>query len=69
MTSLGIILWNLNRIFDGLDGVVARIHKKQTKFGGILDLYIDFIVQYIFDLNFKIYKKKKRFMELYQLEL
>jgi hypothetical protein len=34
----------LNRIFDGLDGIVARIHKKQTKFGGVLDLYIDFIV-------------------------
>eukprot|EP01080_Neovahlkampfia_damariscottae_P000386 gene386-6800_t len=39
-----IVMWNLNRIFDGLDGVVARIHKKQTKYGGVLDLYIDFIV-------------------------
>lgn len=40
----GIILWNMNRIFDGLDGAVARKFGKQSKFGGYLDLFCDFIV-------------------------
>jgi phosphatidylglycerophosphate synthase len=42
--KVAIILWNLNRIFDGLDGVVARIQKKQSDFGGYFDLLADFFV-------------------------
>ena len=41
---VGLVLWLLNRILDGLDGVVARAHNKQSDFGGYLDLLLDFIV-------------------------
>jgi phosphatidylglycerophosphate synthase len=41
---LGLGLWILNRILGGLDGVVARAHKKQSDFGGYLDLFLDYIV-------------------------
>lgn len=41
---LGLLLWAINRIMDGLDGVVARVHKKQSDFGGYLDLLLDFII-------------------------
>lgn len=40
----GLVLWLLNRILDGLDGVVARAHGKQSDFGGYLDLLLDFVV-------------------------
>jgi len=39
-----LVFWVLNRVLDGLDGVVARVHNKQTDFGGYFDLFIDFIV-------------------------
>ena len=39
---LGLALWAVNRIMDGLDGVVARVHGKQSDFGGYLDLFLDF---------------------------
>ena len=35
--------WSLNRIFDGLDGVVARLSGKQSDFGGYLDIVLDFV--------------------------
>ncbi|MCB0130320.1 MAG: CDP-alcohol phosphatidyltransferase family protein [Caldilineaceae bacterium] len=41
---IGLALWLLNRILDGLDGVVARVHDKQSDFGGYLDLLLDFVV-------------------------
>ncbi|OMJ80997.1 hypothetical protein SteCoe_18609 [Stentor coeruleus] len=41
---LGILLFALNRIFDGLDGTVARLTNKQSDFGGYLDIVTDFIV-------------------------
>jgi phosphatidylglycerophosphate synthase len=41
---LGLALWLLNRVLDGLDGVVARVHHKQSDFGGYLDLLLDFVV-------------------------
>ena len=37
----GISFWLINRVLDGLDGVVARIHDKQSDFGGYLDLLLD----------------------------
>jgi len=40
----GLVLWLLNRVLDGLDGVVARVHHKQSDFGGYLDLLLDFVV-------------------------
>ncbi|MEX1020333.1 MAG: CDP-alcohol phosphatidyltransferase family protein [Litorilinea sp.] len=41
---LGLGLWWGNRILDGLDGLVARLHHKQSDFGGYLDLLLDFVV-------------------------
>lgn len=39
-----LALWIANRVLDGLDGVVARVHHKQSDFGGYLDLILDFVV-------------------------
>ena len=41
---LALGLWLLNRILDGLDGMVARTHDRQSDFGGYLDIVLDFIV-------------------------
>ena len=37
-------LWLLNRLLDGLDGLVAREHGRATDFGGYLDIMADFAV-------------------------
>lgn len=37
-------LWLLNRLLDGLDGLVAREYGRQTDFGGYLDIMTDFTV-------------------------
>ncbi len=39
-----LALWIGNRVLDGLDGVIARVHHKQSDFGGYLDLILDFVV-------------------------
>jgi phosphatidylglycerophosphate synthase len=49
---IGLGLWALNRIMDGLDGVVARVHQKQSDFGGYLDLFLDFIIYLAVPLAF-----------------
>ena len=49
--SLALALWALNRILDGLDGVVARRFNKQTDFGGYLDIVIDFFVYAIIPIG------------------
>lgn len=36
-------LWLLNRVFDGLNGMVARAHAIQSDFGGYLNIVLDFI--------------------------
>lgn len=41
---IGFGLWFLNRVFDGLDGTVARTRGAQSDFGGYLDIVIDFVV-------------------------
>ena len=41
---IAFAIWILNRIFDGLDGMVARQSGKQTDFGGYYDIIIDFII-------------------------
>ncbi len=40
----GLVFWWLNRIFDGLDGTVARVEKLQTDLGGYLDIMADFVI-------------------------
>jgi phosphatidylglycerophosphate synthase len=37
-------LWLVNRLLDGLDGMVARAHARQSDFGGYLDIVLDFVV-------------------------
>ncbi|PJB66605.1 MAG: CDP-alcohol phosphatidyltransferase [Anaerolineae bacterium CG_4_9_14_3_um_filter_57_17] len=36
--------WIFNRILDGLDGLIARLHDTQSDFGGYMDILTDFIV-------------------------
>lgn len=42
--GLGLGLWVLNRVLDGLDGPIARAYKLQSDWGGYLDIVSDFIV-------------------------
>ena len=37
-------LWYLNRALDGLDGLIARLHKRQSDLGGYVDILIDYFV-------------------------
>lgn len=39
----GLIWWTLNRLLDGLDGVVARVNGSPSDFGGYLDIVFDFV--------------------------
>mmetsp|Transcript_28002 Transcript_28002/g.32124 ORF Transcript_28002/g.32124 Transcript_28002/m.32124 type:complete len:212 (-) Transcript_28002:144-779(-) len=39
-----LIHWTVNRVLDGMDGVVARLTNQQTEFGGFYDIVTDFIV-------------------------
>ncbi|AXT86284.1 CDP-alcohol phosphatidyltransferase [Aeromicrobium sp. A1-2] len=41
--TLGLVLWLLNRLFDGLDGAVAR-QVGPTDLGGFLDIVADFSI-------------------------
>jgi len=47
-------LWILNRIFDGLDGVVARAQGSQSDFGGYLDIMLDFITYALIPVMFTL---------------
>jgi phosphatidylglycerophosphate synthase len=42
--GLGFFFWFINRVFDGLDGAVARLRGTQSDFGGYLDIVVDFVV-------------------------
>ncbi|HEX6292413.1 MAG TPA: CDP-alcohol phosphatidyltransferase family protein [Herpetosiphonaceae bacterium] len=42
--GLALALWLLNRALDGLDGTFARVHGRQTDFGGYLDVLLDTVV-------------------------
>lgn len=44
MWRLALAAWLLNRLIDGVDGVLARQTKRQTEFGGYLDIVCDFAV-------------------------
>ena len=39
-----LCFWLVNRTFDGLDGTHARVHARQTDFGGYFDIVLDFVV-------------------------
>jgi len=42
--GVALVFWLLNRVLDGLDGMVARTHARQSDFGGYLDIVLDFVV-------------------------
>ncbi len=42
--TLGLLLWSVNRVLDGLDGTVARVQGTQSDFGGYLDIVLDTVI-------------------------
>ncbi len=54
MYALGLGLWLLNRLLDGLDGTVARLQNKQSDIGGYLDIVLDTVVYAIVPLALAI---------------
>ncbi len=46
--------WLINRIIDGLDGTVARISKRQSDWGGYLDIMLDFIIYALIPISFAL---------------
>lgn len=42
--GVGLLLWLLNRLLDGLDGTLARVHHRQSDLGGYLDILADFVI-------------------------
>ncbi|MCL4870566.1 MAG: CDP-alcohol phosphatidyltransferase family protein [Anaerolineae bacterium] len=40
--GLGFLFWFLNRLFDGLDGTLARQRGEKSDLGGYLDILFDF---------------------------
>lgn len=42
--GIAFLLWIGNRVLDGLDGIVARLHGRTSDLGGYLDLVVDFVV-------------------------
>src|SRR5688572_1905395 len=40
----GLACWLLNRLLDGLDGSVARVHHRQSDWGGYVDILSDYVV-------------------------
>jgi phosphatidylglycerophosphate synthase len=38
------IAWVINRLLDAIDGLQARVHGRQSDFGGYLDIMLDHIV-------------------------
>jgi len=44
LSWLALTLWLLNRLLDGLDGLVARRSGRSSDAGGYLDIMLDFIV-------------------------
>ena len=43
-TVIAVVLWVVNRIFDGLDGTLARISGRQSDAGAYLDIVLDTLV-------------------------
>ncbi|NJN95643.1 MAG: CDP-alcohol phosphatidyltransferase family protein [Anaerolineales bacterium] len=39
-----LVCWLLNRLLDGLDGAVARLHHRQSDWGGYVDILSDYAV-------------------------
>ena len=50
-TPFALALWILNRVLDGLDGVVARRTSRMSDSGGYLDIVLDFVVYALVPLS------------------
>ena len=50
--QVGLVLWLLNRVLDGIDGLAARVHGKTSDWGGYLDLLLDFVVYLLVPISF-----------------
>ena len=48
---LSVSLWLLNRLFDCLDGSLARVHGSTSEVGGFLDLLSDFVIYSILPIS------------------
>jgi len=44
LNTVGLVLWLLNRLLDGLDGEVARLRGESSEFGAFVDIVADFFV-------------------------
>jgi len=51
LPELGQLFWWLNRLFDGIDGEVARVSKSESDFGAYLDIICDFSVYAILPIG------------------
>jgi len=50
--AMAFAFWVLNRVFDGLDGAVARYSNRQSDWGGYLDIMLDFVTYALIPLIF-----------------
>jgi len=44
LNTVGLVLWLLNRLLDGIDGEVARLRGESSEFGAFVDTVADFFV-------------------------
>ncbi len=44
LNTVALVLWLLNRLLDGLDGEVARLHGESSELGAFVDIVADFFV-------------------------
>lgn len=49
--GLALLFWFLNRTADGLDGTLARAHRRQSDLGAYLDILSDFLVYALLPLG------------------
>ncbi len=49
--GLGLGLWLLNRVLDGLDGTLARLQRRQSDLGGYLDMLLDVVIYAVVPLG------------------
>lgn len=55
---LGLALWLVNRLLDGLDGTHARVHARVSHFGAYLDIVLDFIVYAAIPVAFVVLERR-----------
>ena len=52
--SVALLLWIVNRLLDGLDGTLARVHGTQSDLGGYVDILLDFVVYAAIPMGFAL---------------